>query len=545
MKGEFVTVLRRPDLAVGATEASPYRFEERGETFENPDCPVKFDYDVAGRTARVTVYPSGSPVKYLKLRFCGDLSFADRVYGDQWERSGGNNAALEWRSLYAQRVLPWFCYVMGEGRTACYGVKTGADCFAYWQVDTRGLTLFLNLTCGNAGTALSAPITACELTELVGDEGEDPFKTACRFSRMLCEKPALPREPVFGVNNWYWAYGRISKESVLHETDCLLELTEGVRHRPYMIIDDGWQLNRSYGAWSYIGGPWTANDRFGDMAETAAAIREKGAKAGIWFRPLLTLGDVPEEAKLAAGSNGQLLDPSHPWTAERVEADAARIRSWGYELIKHDFSTGDITGNPCLTSVRHGASMVTPDRRFYDRTRTTATIMKDFYKAVQRGAGDADVIGCNVVSHLAAGIHSIMRVGDDTSGRSFEWTVRNGVNSMMRLPLNRSFYLVDPDCAAFTERVDHSLNLDYLEMCALTGVTALASVTPGCLTAEETERIRRIFRLSDEGKSFYGIRNYEKTSLPERFVSEDGADERVFDWMSAYDGSRSVLNWMN
>ena len=103
--------------------------------------------------------------------------------------------------------------------------------------------------------------------------------------------------------------------------------------------------------------------------------------------------------------------------------------------------------------------------------------------------------------------------------------------------------MVDPDCAAFTEQVPVEQNLDYLEMCALTGVTTLASVTPGILNREEMERIRSIFLLADRNNCRYRIVNYEKTALPEIFVSEDGKDRRCFDWESAYHGSRSVLGW--
>ena len=203
MKNEFVSVLRMPDAAFGATEASPYRFEEA----ESAVCDVRYEYEVGERSAKVVVYPSGSPVKYLKLRFRGDMSFADKVFGDQWERSGGE-AFLEWRSVMPHRALAWFCYVKGGDRMACYGVKTGADCFAFWQVDTRGVTLFLNLCNGNEGTDLKEPLVACEVVEMTGEEGEDAYCVARRFAQRMCEKPVLPKEPIFGVNNWYWAYGR-------------------------------------------------------------------------------------------------------------------------------------------------------------------------------------------------------------------------------------------------------------------------------------------------------------------------------------------------
>ena len=78
----MVSILRQPNFVYGATEASPFRFEE------DLTNDVKYEYKVDGNSAKVIVYPSGSPVKYLKLRFSGDLQKVDKVFGDQWERVG-------------------------------------------------------------------------------------------------------------------------------------------------------------------------------------------------------------------------------------------------------------------------------------------------------------------------------------------------------------------------------------------------------------------------------------------------------------------------
>lgn len=535
----FVSVLRSPDYAYGATEASPYRFEEPLSAASD----VKFDYTVAGNVARVTVYPSGSPVKLLKLRFEGDMHGIESVYGDQWERNG-DRAFLEWRSVMPHRALGWFCYVKGGDRIACYGVKTGADCFAFWQVDVRGVTLVLNLCNGLGGTDLSEPLLACEVTEMVGEEGEDAYAVAKRFSARLCDRPVLPKEPIFGVNNWYWAYGNITRDTIRVETDQLLAMCEGADHRPYMIIDDGWQFNRTNPPDAYIGGPWIPSDRFGCMRETAEEIHAKGAKAGIWFRPLLTLGRTPKEAWLAKSSNGgTILDPTHPYTLERVEEDARRLREWGYDLIKHDFTTIDVFGVNPLSTELHTTTLCTSDRKFFDRTVTLATAIKRLYAAIARGAGNADVIACNAVGHLSAGIHSTYRTGNDTSGRSYEWTRKVGINTMMRLPLNDTFYRVDPDCAAFTEQVDADANLDFLEMCALTGVTTLASVTPGILTPAQMKRINEIYRIAGRDDCRYAIADYDRNASPDTFVSQRG-DVRVFDWERIYHGARVQLSWM-
>ena len=114
----------------------------------------------------------------------------------------------------------------------------------------------------------------------------------------------------------------------------------------------------------------------------------------------------------------------------------------------------------------------------------------------------------------------------------------------MRWPLNNAFYNADPDCAAFTNMVRADVNLDFLEMCALTGMTTLASVTPGILKPDEMKRINEIFRIADAGKGDFGIKDYEKNADPERFISADGKTEKFYNWNRVYNGSRVVLSWM-
>lgn len=531
----WINVLRTPDFVTGATEGSPLRFEEN----RHFGCPVHYEYIVSDHSAKVMVYPSGSPVKYLKLRFNGDFSFVDKVYGDQWERSSFRSA-LEWRSVMSNRILPWFCYLRGENQTACYGIKTGADCFALWQVDTHGITLFLNLCCGNDGTDLKEPLLACEVVHLVGKEGEDVYKTARAFSKLMCERPVLPKTPVFGLNNWYWAYGDISREIVIAETDYLMQMTAGCKNKPYMVIDAGWQRDYMQGETAYNGGPWTANNRFGNMERMADEIHVRGAMAGLWERPLLTRDVVPDEAKVASSNGGNILDPTHPFAIEKIYNDTSMIRGWGYELIKHDFTSVDLTGLP----QKHDYELFAPGRQLFDRTKTTASVFKNLYRTIQRAAGDAEVIGCNVYGHLSAGIHSIQRTGGDTSGHAYEWTKRDGVNTVMRLPTNNIFYNADPDCAAFTDCVPADINLDFLEMCAYTGMVTIASVTPNSLTEEEMKRIREIFRIADSSEFQLGIANYDKTAEPEIFVSEDGKTVKKYDWTKPYNGSRIVLQWI-
>jgi alpha-galactosidase len=536
MNNQFPTLLRQPDCVVGATEDSPFRYEEDVKA----DCPVDYEYQVSNTSAKVIVRPSGAPIKHLKLRFRADLSFIDAVLGDEWALAGaaGAYSPLTWSSILPNRKMPWFVYLRHGSRLACYGLKTGPNCFGFWQVDAHGLTLFLNLMAGSVGVDLKEELVACELVERIAPEGEDPYRSAQKFAAVMCDKPVLPKQPVFGVNNWYWAYGNITHQTVLDETDRLLEITAGTKHRPYMVIDDGWQINRALVNPNYNGGPWLSGQHYGNLEETAHAILEKGAKPGVWFRPLLTMGGMPWQACYRATAAGHTMDPSHPYTLERVYEDTARLRNWGFELIKHDFSTFDMVGDN-MCSMNHGVRITHGNEKLYDQSKTMAMVIKDLYRAIQKGAGDAEVIGCNTVGHLAAGIHSIQRVGYDTSGTSFEYTACNGPNSMMRLPLNGNFFMIDADCAAFTKEVPFQPNLDFLKACAVTGTTTMAAIAPDILTPEQKKEVAKVFRIADKNQLHCGIENFEKTSSPEIFV--DGDDRFEFEWTAYYEGSRSQL----
>ena len=76
----------------------------------------------------------------------------------------------------------------------------------------------------------------------------------------------------------------------------------------------------------------------------------------------------------------------------------------------------------------------------------------------------ANILGCNCVSHLTAGLCQINRIGDDTSGVDFNRTRRMGVNTLaFRLPQNGKFYMVDANCAGFIKgKIPFTLNKEWV-----------------------------------------------------------------------------------
>ncbi|MFQ6804307.1 MAG: hypothetical protein ACLRT5_05150 [Lachnospiraceae bacterium] len=197
----------------------------------------------------------------------------------------------------------------GTRKTLCFGVKVRPSAMCFWQADTKGITLFLDLRCGGNGVLLAGrTLKAAEIVCMEGPAG-NTFETAREFCRRMCTDPVLPDFPVYGSNNWYYAYGESSDREILSDTDYLLSLTSGVSNPPFMVIDDGWQENHRIN--EYNGGPWKrGNGKFPDMKALAEKMKEKGVRPGIWVRLLLNEDrKIPGEWRI---SHNGCLDPSHP-----------------------------------------------------------------------------------------------------------------------------------------------------------------------------------------------------------------------------------------
>lgn len=531
MKNTFLNIIRTPDDIKIQTENSPFRFEEKG-TQNNTHAEVKCI--LKDNALQIRLYSNGDAVKHIRLRWNGDISGVISMLGDSFGRSQTDDVL--WHAFLPHYQMPWYFYTNDGECLHGYGVKTGCNSFAAWYADAYGITLKLDVRNGSGGIVCDELLCA-EIVCREGSIGEDAYRAAHAFCKQMCNNPNLPSTPVFGLNNWYWAYGAIEEKVVLEEAEYLGKLTKGLKNRPFMTIDDGWQIAHVKG--TYNGGPWhLTNENFENMQKTTEKIHSFGCRAGIWIRPLLTLSHVPNEATYNSPSknNGLTLDPTHEFSKQLITEDIKRLVSWGFDMIKHDFSYFDLF-NANISNISNSS--------FYDKSKTNAQILKELYKLIQDAAGDTLIMGCNTINHLAAGIHQIQRSGNDTSGRHFEFTRRYGVHSMMRAPQNNTFFKTDPDCAAFTPKVSIPLNLDFLEMAAITGSATFASVTPGILNSQEEKRLQEIFSIADKIKpeDYAVINDWTRTAVPSEF--EYLGKTYNYNWYKDYDGARHFVSWMD
>lgn len=446
-------------------------------------------FETVSENGALAVYVTAqkAKVKRLLLRWNYPTRENTRVMGDKWERAYGD---MTWSSLNGEVFMPWYFLASNGKNTVGCGVKTGANAFVCFQYDGQGVTCHIDLRNGGKGVNLKGRrIKACEIV-CREYEGVTEFEAAKSFCALMCENPVLPVEPVYGSNNWYYAYGVSSKEDIIKDCQVIASLTMGLKNRPYMVIDDGWSQNS-------CSGPWYPNEKYGDMGEIADTFKKMDVKAGIWFRPLHDIKEEAEHPERCINRwENRFLDPTHPEVKKYLADTVRRIRDWGYTLIKHDYSTFDLFGRYGFSL--NGMIASDGDWHFYDDTKTNAEIVKDLYLLIQREAGDAVVIGCNTVSHLCAGTHALNRIGDDTSGRHWSRTRTLGINSLaFRMCQNNTFYSADADCVGILEEnIPWSLNKKWLYLLACSGTPLFVSIQPRALTEEMKEDLVQAFKVN-------------------------------------------------
>lgn len=482
---------------------------------------AQIDYERTARGVDVRIQTS-IPVSFVKLRWEWHFNPHAQFLADEVERGYGT---MGWQKLTPNRIMPWYFMESSEGQTTGFGVMTRPNAFCFWQADPAGITLIMDIRNGGSGTQLGDRQLALATIVSATYKQMTAFAATQHFCHLMSPHPVLPKEPVYGSNNWYYAYGKSSAKDILRDAAYLSKLTAGITNRPFMVIDDGWQVDHVVDG--YNGGPWRAgNTAFPDMAQLAQRITDQGVKPGIWFRPLEDhRTTVPNSWRNPL--NG-MLDPTVPAVLKQVKGDVEQLCRWGYRLIKHDFTTFDLFG-------RWGFQMrpfVTKSGwHFADQTLTNAEIVKQLYRTIFSAAAPYQtlILGCNTIGHLGTGLMQLARIGDDTSGRKWERTRQIGINSLaFRLPQDQAFFSVDADCVGITDQIDWDYNRQWARVIAESGTVLFISAVPGILTTSQARELHRYLELAAKQEVHFTPRDWQLIDCPAEW--EDGDQIRHYNW---------------
>lgn len=461
---------------------------------------------------------------WVRIEWSANFSSSAIVVGDAWERAYGD---IRWKPIQEPFFSPWYFCVKEQNLLKCYGVKTAPNSLCSWSANRNQISLLLDVRCGCVDTLFEG--RELVLAELVSFEKEgDAFFVIREFCTKMCEKPVLPSEPYYGGDDWYAYYSNNDFNKLISHAKKLAECSKGLKARPFQTVDAGWQkLHNWYLNDEYIGGPYTeCNSKFKDMRKLADAIRELDVRPGIWLRPLETMEYVPNDAILRRDRQIKYIDPTHPFSIEKCDADIRRLKDWGYELIKHDFATVDIFGHygPKMTE-----SVVEGNWSFYDKTKTTAEINLDYYRKTAESAKGMLINACNTFSHLSAGIFPIFRIGDDVSGSDYKRTVEMGVNTLaFRGVQHNTFYAVDPDVVPFTQTLPLEKSLQWMELLKSAGTSLIVSIEEECYTSKVRDVVTEAFNNVALGREVARPIDWFENSLPTKWKTFEG--EKTIKW---------------
>ena len=511
----FSDILRAPDFATAFCGLDqPKRLIRSGTQWTCPG--LRVNIIPQGDHLPITVAATTAHPTHVHLRWSVSVASELLVLGDAWERSYGD---LRWESLVPERVLPWYFLTADRESLHGYGVKTGARGLCFWQIDPQGISLWLNLCNGGSGVVLGErELLAATVVTRQGGRGENALDAARSFCRKMCDKPR-PAATIYGSNDWYYAYGRNTADQIVRDAEFVASLAPTHGPRPFTVIDDGWKNKQAYP----------------DMAALSAAIRSHHVRPGLWIRPLQADADTPAGlllpnarfGKQANSNTDRAFDPTVPEALERVLAKVTQATGWGYELVKHDFSTYDLLGQ--WGSEMH-AQPTLAGWSFHDPSKTNAEIISDLYQAIRQAAGERTLlIGCNTIGHLGAGIFDAQRIGDDVSGRNWERTRRMGVNTLtFRLPQHGAFFALDADCVPITTETPWSCNRQWLDLLARSGTVLLVSPQRAAMGPEQHDAVRAAFEIVTSGTETVST-GWQNNTTPDHWKFRDGT-EKNYNW---------------
>ena len=527
--GSRTKLIRFPDTVSVRCNGEWFSLKGTGEIWklEELEVALRLNDDFIS----IFITAPGRELEYIKCSWMQAAPASFRFLGDHWERSYGD---LSWELPTLKRRSPWYILMSDGMQTQAFGVKTGASSICFWQASPDTLDLFMDTQSGGSGVLLGErSLHAADIITTENLPGENPWHTDTRFCKLMCDKPKLPAKPVYGINDWYFAYGNNSRDLILDQTRLMADLVTNWDNTPFSVIDMGWSQKPAKTNSEYIWGDdfTKGNEKFGEMHDLAAEIKKLGMRPGIWTRVLqANAKDAPTLLIPIRSDQKDLkeryLDPTIPENLQRISSTVRLYKTWGYELVKHDYTSYDLFGR---WGFEMNDELTIPGWHFRDRSITNAEIMLVLYKTIRAASLDMYLIGCNTFSHLSAGIFELNRIGDDTSGNEWARTLKMGVNTMgFRLPQHNNFYAADGDCVGLTTKIPWEKNKQWLRLLAESSAPLFISADPAALGEEQKKYIKKGFELASKIQPVGEPLDWMTNPRPEEWKLNDNIVR--FDW---------------
>ncbi|MEZ8825012.1 alpha-galactosidase [Vibrio sp. 10N.261.55.A7] len=271
-------------------------------------------------------------------------------------------------------------------------------------------------------------------------------------------KSTLTQKSPIGWCSWYAYYASVTEENISQN---VVSMKDDLDYLEWVLLDDGYQ--------AFMGDWLTPSDKFSHGVKSLIkGIRKQGKKPAIWLAPFIAQaesqlfkqhpdwfvkhasGDFLKAEDITYGgwrcTPWYILDASHPEVQEYLTKVVRTMREeWGVELFKLDANYwGTLKGKRYLSGI------------------TGVQAYRMGMAAIEIGAGDAWILGCNAPMWPSLGLVDAMRVSDDVE-RSPDRFSQIAQETFFRSWQHRKLWHIDPDCATFVSLPNQTTERQYYE----------------------------------------------------------------------------------
>ncbi|MFY2509079.1 glycoside hydrolase family 36 protein [Vibrio pectenicida] len=297
--------------------------------------------------------------------------------------------------------------------------------------------------------------SSTQLESIVILKGDSLAQLYCEYAHLVSHnhppRQGVKRNSPIGWCSWYAHYSNVSEQFVRDNLKYMEGSFEAIE---YVMIDDGYQI---------FMGDWLApSSQFpSGIKSLAQEIKRCGKKPAIWLAPFIVQAESEifcnHKDWLVTHQDGSLLKAEDityggwrctPWyildaSNSNVQEHLTNIintmrKEWGIELFKLDaLYWGALKGSRAQSGI------------------TGVEAFRLGMEAINEGAGNALILGCNAPMWPSLGFVDGMRVSDDVE-RDKTRFIQIAQEAFFRSWQHRKLWQIDPDCATLLSLPDQA-----------------------------------------------------------------------------------------
>ena len=393
-----MSIVRPPDCCYIYHDG---KIELRSPRQNQKELVVSFEPTADKKGIEVLVYAENTYLRLLRLRWnftaSEELTLQNGFDSVRVFSEGGSGLiSSAFHGIEPDAAMPFYFYVtngsdlafrhgrLPKKKTYAFGVKTSPSAYPFWQLDSFGVTLWLDFRCG--GNDLHICCRKIHAAVILNESYENisTYNSAKLFSKEMCRKKLPVYGVVYGTEHTLYGEENVAVKSAKENILALQRMTNSLAFEPHMILKNPQKILP-----------------INKLKTLVSYIKAHKAIPGYIYCP-----DGNNNIRYLRRCDGHSVpDISNPDVCNTIYNDLKNIIYAGFRFIGIDFDSFDLFGKvPGLFSV------MTPDTdyRLYNEKKTSAEVTREFFHGIRtlfdkecdKLGGNINFCILNAVPHL-------------------------------------------------------------------------------------------------------------------------------------------------